>query len=390
MAGGTKRPPAKATRIIRPPGKASSDFNALAVPTYRASTVLFDDLDALDHPRPGQYRYGIYGTPTARELELRLAEIESATSVVLAPSGLAAISLVMLALLRPGDHLLLTASAYGPTRELAEELLAEMGIETTLYEPTIGGGIAGLIRDTTRLLWCESPGSITMEVQDIPAIAAAASQRGVPVAVDNSYGAGLLFDALGAGADVSVQALSKYQGGHSDLLMGSVATRDSALGKRIRTTHAALGLSVAPDECSLVLRGLKTLDVRLRHVAQSAMRVAAWLADRPEVTAVLHPAFADCPGHDVWERDWTGSAGLFSVIFGNWRREQVEVFVEALELFGIGYSWGGAHSLVLAFRNLERPTPELGPLVVRLNIGFEDPADLIADLDQALAQASSR
>lgn len=390
MAGGTKRPPAKATRIIRPPGKASTDFEALAVPTYRASTVLFDDLDALDRPSSGQYRYGIHGTPTARELELRLAEIEGAETVVLAPSGLAAISLAMLAVLRPGDHLLLTASAYGPTRELAEGLLAELGVETTLYEPTVGGGIAGLIRDNSRLVWCESPGSITMEVQDIPAISAAAHARGVPVAIDNSYGAGLLFDAFEAGADLSVQALSKYQGGHSDLLMGSVATRDAALGKRIRWTHAALGLSVSPDECSLVLRGLKTLDVRLRHVGQSAMRVAEWLAQRPEVTAVLHPAFDDCPGYEVWKRDWTGSAGLFSVIFGDWRREQVQAFVEALELFGIGYSWGGAHSLVLAFRDLQRPTPALGPLVVRLNIGLEDPADLIADLEQALAQASSR
>lgn len=387
MAGGTHRPPANATRIIRPPGKASTDFNTLAIPTYRASTVLFDDLDALDNPRPGQYRYGIHGTPTARELELRVAEIEGAKSVVLAPSGLAAISLAMLALLRPGDHLLLTASAYGPTRELAEGLLAELGVETTLYEPTIGGEIAGLIRDNSRLVWCESPGSITMEIQDVPAIAAAAHERGVPVAIDNSYGAGLLFDAFAAGADLSIQALGKYQGGHSDLLMGSVATRDSELGKKLRRTHHALGLSVSPDECSLVLRGLKTLDVRLRHVGQSALAVAEWLAARPEVTAVLHPAFPDCPGHAVWKRDWSGSAGLFSVIFGKWTRDRLVAFVEALELFDIGYSWGGAHSLVLAFRDLQRPTPELGPLAVRFNIGLEDPADLIADLERALAHA---
>ena len=390
MAGGKDKPPARATRIIRPAQAASTDFESLTVPTYRGSTVLFADLDSLDHPREGQYRYGIHGTPTARELELRLAAIEGAHSVVLAPSGLAAISLAMLALLRPGDHLLLTASAYGPTRELAEGLLAELGIETTLYEPTIGGGIADLIRDDTRLVWCESPGSITMEVQDIPAITAAAHARGVPVAIDNSYGAGLLFDAFAAGADLSIQALSKYQGGHSDLLMGSVATRDPALGERVRRTHHALGLAVSPDECSLVLRGLKTLDLRLRHVGGSALAVARWLSERPEVTAVLHPAFPDCPGHAEWKRDWTGSAGLFSVIFGKWRRSQVEAFVEALELFGIGYSWGGAHSLVLTFRELKRPSPALGPLLVRLNIGLEDPADLIADLAQALDQASSR
>ena len=386
---GAKRPGKRAaTRLVHPGAEASRDFAALAVPTYRASTVLFDDLDALENPRPGQYRYGIHGTPTARELEQRLAEIENADSVALAPSGLSAISLTMLAMLRPGDHLLLTRSAYGPTRELAEGLLAELGIETTLYEPTIGEGIAPLIRDDTRLVWCESPGSITMEVQDVPAIAAAAHARGVPVAIDNSYGAGLLFDAFAAGADLSVQALSKYQGGHSDLLMGSVAARDPALGKRIRRTHHALGLAVSPDDCSLVLRGLKTLDVRLRHVGQSAMTVAEWLASRDEVTAVLHPAFPGCPGHDVWKRDWSGSAGLFSVIFGNWTRERVVAFVEALELFRIGYSWGGAHSLVLAFRGLDRPTPELGPLVVRFNIGLEHPADLVADLERALAQSS--
>ena len=390
MAGGKNTPPARATRIIRPSQAASREFTSLTVPTYRGSTVLFADLDALDQPREGQYRYGIHGTPTARELESRLAEIEGAESVVLAPSGLAAISLAMLTLLRPGDHLLMTASAYGPTREFAEGLLNEFGVETTLYEPTIGAGIADQIRDDTRLVWCESPGSISMEIQDVPAIAAAAHSRGVPVAIDNSYGAGLLFDAFAAGADLSIQALSKYQGGHSDLLMGSVATRDPALGERVRRAHHALGLAVSPDDCSLVLRGLKTLDVRLRHVGGSALAVARWLAECPEVTAVLHPAFPDCPGHEVWTRDWSGSAGLFSVIFGNWRREQVEAFVEALELFGIGYSWGGAHSLVLAFRGLKRPTRELGPLLVRLNIGLEDPADLIADLSQALDQASSR
>jgi cystathionine beta-lyase len=385
MPGGERKRP---TRIIRPGRSAPTDFPALAVPTYRASTVLFEDLDALDNPRPGQYRYGIHGTPTARELELRLAEIEGAESVVLAPSGLAAISLTMLALLRPGDHLLLTRSAYGPTRELAEGLLAELGIETTVYDPLVGAGIGDLIRDNTRLVWCESPGSITMEIQDVPAIAAAAHAHGVRLAIDNSYGAGLLFDGFASGADLSVQALSKYQGGHSDLLMGSVATRDPALAKALRRTHHQLGLSVSPDECALVLRGLKTLDVRLRHVGQSALTVAEWLASREEVTAVLHPAFPDCPGNDIWKRDWSGSAGLFSVIFGDWTRERVVAFVEALELFGIGYSWGGAHSLVLAFRDLDRPTPQLGPLVVRFNIGLEDPADLIADLEQAFAQSS--
>ncbi len=388
MAGGKDRK--SATRLIHPDAHASTDFVALTTPTYRASTVVFADMDAAENPHPGQYRYGIYGTPTARELMLKLGAIEGAEQVLLAPSGLAAISLTLLAFARTGTHLLLPESAYGPTREFAEGMLARLGVSTTLYDPTIGGGIADLIRDETVLVWCESPGSVTMEVQDVSAIAAAAHARGVSVAIDNTYGAGLLFDAFAAGCDLSIQALSKYQGGHSDVLMGSVATRDPALHAKMRTAYNELGLSVSPDDCSLVLRGLKTLDIRLRHVGASALKVATWLKERDEVTAVLHPAFPDCPGHDHWKRDWTGSAGIFSIVLGRWDRARVVRFVEALELFKIGYSWGGANSLVFTYKGLERPTPESGPLLVRLNIGHEDADDLIADLARAFNQASSR
>lgn len=343
----------------------------------------------VEQPTAEQYRYGIYGTPTARELAQRIASIEGAERTVLAPSGLAAIALALFAFCKSGGHLLIPASAYWPTRELADGLLADLGIETEIYDPMIGQEIKALIRETTQLIWCESPGSITMEFQDVSAICAAARTRGVPVAIDNTYGAGVLFDAFAAGVDISVQALTKYQGGHSDLLMGSVSTRGENVSRQVRKAADQLGMSVSPDDCSLVLRGLKTFDLRLRHLGKSALSIAEWLSDQQPVTTLLHPAFADCPGHELWKRDWSGSASVFSVIFGEWNREQVIRFVEALKLFKIGYSWGGGNSLVMTYAMLRRPTPDTGPLLVRLNIGLEDPQDLIEDLKAALAAATT-
>ena len=377
-----------ATRLIHPDRYASTDFTSLAVPTWRGSTVVFDSVaDVGDRNESDQYRYGLYGTPTTRDLAIRIAAIEGAERCVIVPSGQAAIALPYFALCKTGDHVLLPRSAYGPNTELAADTLKRMGIEVERYDPTIGAGIATLIRANTSLIWCESPGSITMEIQDVPAICAAAKERGALVAIDNTYGAGILFDAFAAGVDISIQALTKYQGGHSDLLLGSIATRDGRLDARLREAQRLMGMSVSPDDCSAVLRGLKTLDVRLQRLEQSALTVARWLYDRHEVTAMLHPAFADCPGHDIWKRDWTGSASIFSVLFGHWTSEQVVRFVDALELFKIGYSWGGANSLVMTYGDLKRPTPETGPLLVRLNVGLEDPQDLIEDLEQALAKA---
>ena len=377
-----------ATRLIHPDRYASTNFKSLAVPTYRGSTVVFDRIgDASDHVDPEQYRYGLYGTPTTRELAQRIAAIEGVGHCLIVPSGQASLSLVYLAFCRTGDHVLLTESAYGPNTELAAGPLKALGIEVERYDPLIGGGIASLIRDNTRLIWTESPGSITMEVQDIPAICAAAKSRGVMVAIDNTYGAGILFDAFAAGVDISSQALTKYAGGHSDLLLGSIACRDKAHDRRLRQALRLFGMGVSPDDCSMALRGLKTLDIRLKRVGESAIAVAGWLAKRPEVTALLHPAFPGSPGHQVWKRDWTGSASIFSVVFGNWTRTQVERFLDALELFKIGYSWGGANSLVICYTDLDRPTPEAGPLLVRLNIGLEDAQDLIDDLEQAIAKA---
>jgi len=377
-----------ATRLIHPDRYAPTDFNALAMPTWRGSTVIFDKVaDVSDVNDHDQYRYGLYGTPTTRDLAIRIAALEGAEHCLIVPSGQAAIALPYFAFCKTGDHVLLPRSAYGPNTELAADTLKRMGIEVEPYDPTIGGGIAELIRDNTRLIWCESPGSITMEIQDVPAICAAAKQRGVLVAIDNTYGAGFLFDAFAAGVDISIQALTKYQGGHSDLLLGSISTRDEGLDRKLREAQRLTGMGVSPDDCSMVLRGLKTLDVRLRRLEQSALTVARWLYDHHEGITMLHPAFADCPGHDIWKRDWTGSASVFSVIFGHWTRAQVERFVDALELFKIGYSWGGANSLVMTYAGLKRPTTDTGPLLVRLNVGLEDPQDLIEDLEQALDKA---
>jgi cystathionine beta-lyase len=378
-----------ATRLIHPDRHASQDFQALAVPTWRGSTVLFDSVaNVRDANDPDQYRYGLYGTPTVKELALRIAEIEGADHCLIVPSGQAAIALPYLAFCKSGDHVLLTQSAYGPNTELAARYLKQLGIEVERYDPTIGSGIAELIRRETRLIWTESPGSITMEVQDVPAICAAAHERGVLVAIDNTYGAGVLFDAFAAGVDISAQALTKYAGGHSDLLLGSIATRDVKLDQQLREAQRLTGMGVSPDDCSLVLRGLKTLDVRLQRLGESALRVARWLDERDEVTALLHPAFPDCPGHEIWKRDWAGSASIFSIILGKWNRDQVVRFVDALQLFGIGYSWGGAGSLVMTYGDLRRPTPETGKLLVRLNVGLEDPEDLIEDLEQALRESA--
>ena len=379
-----------ATRLIHPDRYASTDFTSLAVPTWRGSTVVFDSVaDVGDANDPDQYRYGLYGTPTTRDLAIRIAAIEGAEQCVIVPSGQAAIALPYLAFCKSGDHVLLPHSAYGPNTELSADILKRMGIDVERYEPTIGPDIAGLIRDTTRLIWTESPGSITMEVQDIPAICAAAKERDVLVAIDNTYGAGILFDAFKAGVDISVQALTKYAGGHSDLLLGSIATRDAKLDLLLREAQRLTGMSVSPDDCSLVLRGLKTLDVRLQRLEQSALTVARWLRNHEEAITVLHPAFPDCPGHEIWKRDWTGSASIFSIVFERWTRAKVVAFVDSLQLFKIGYSWGGANSLVMTYAGLRRPTPEAGPLLVRLNVGLEDPQDLIEDIEQALRMAAS-
>ena len=375
-----------ATRLIHPDEHASRDFGSLSMPVYRASTVLFDTIaDAHDKASlAGDYTYGLHGTPTTRELALRIAELEGAEDCLLLPSGLAAIALVYLALTKNGDHVLVPHSAYGPNARIGRDMMTKFGVEVEAYDPMAGDSIGDLIRENTRLIWCESPGSVTMEVQDVPAIAHAAHARGVTVVADNTYGAGIFNNAFDLGADVSIQALTKYVGGHSDLLMGSVATRDADLAERLGKAHQILGQGVSPDECSLALRGLPTMRLRMAAIERTTLEIARWLRGRPEVEYVLHPAFPECPGHEVWKRDFHGSAGIFSVIFRDWDWVQTERFVNALTLFPIGYSWGGVTSLVMAYRGFSRPSLEEGERLVRFNIGLEDAADLIADLERAL------
>jgi cystathionine beta-lyase len=375
------------TRLIHSETRVPVGFQALTPAIHRGSTVVFDRLaDVADDWRvEGRYTYGLYGTPPTRELALRVAELEGAAHAFITPGGQAALALVSLAFCRAGSHLLIPASVYGPNRELAFDLMAGAGVTAEAYDPLIGAGIEALIRPQRALIWCESPGSITMEIQDIPAIAAAAHARGVTVAVDNTYAAGVLFDAFAHGADVSVQALTKYVGGHSDILLGAVTVNDEAAYDTVGRVHRLMGLGASPDDCALALRGLQTLGVRLAALEAATLRVAGWLRARPEVALVLHPAFSDCPGHDIWRRDFTGSASVFSIVFAeSWDRARVERFAEALTLFKLGYSWGGVTSLVMTYPEEARLAPAWRERLVRLNIGLEAPEDLIADLERAL------
>jgi len=286
---------------------------------------------------------------------------------------------------------LVPESIYTPNRKFAVEILRRFGVEVSFYQPTMGAGIQSLLRKNTRLVWCESPGSITMEVQDIPAIVDAAHQIGAIAVLDNTWSAGIYFDALAHGVDVTMQAITKYIGGHSDLLLGSATVRDQAAYERLGSTHQLMGCAASPDDCSLALRGMKTLAVRLKAIEGAALTLARWLAERPEIELVLHPALPSCPGHEFWKRDFTGSAGVFSIVFQRrFTKQQVLAFVDALELFEIGYSWAGVTSLAVAYDFHGTPNrPDYGARIVRLNIGLEDVDDLRADVTLALESIAS-
>jgi cysteine-S-conjugate beta-lyase len=379
------------TKLIHSDAKIPQGYRSLATPVYRGSTTLFPSAsaanDSWDQSRVG-YTYGLYGTPTTLELAARICELESGGKTILTPGGQAAIALIDFALLENGDHLLVPASVYGPNRKLTMELLSRFGIRTSFYDPSIGSGISALIQENTRLIWTESPGSITMEVQDVPAIAAAAHQRNLKVVLDNTWSAGVLFDAFAHGVDITMQAVTKYIGGHSDVLLGSITVRDDGIYQRLGAAQQVMGYGVSPDDCSLALRGLKTLAVRLSAIEISALAIAEWLTQRPEVERVLHPALPSCPGHELWKRDFRGSSGVFSIVFHRQAtQEQVFDFVNALELFKVGWSWAGVTSLAVAYNlspSLGRPAYE--HRIVRLNIGLESTTDLIADICQALAK----
>ena len=382
------------TKLIHSGVRVPEGFRSLSTPVYRGSTVLFDDVAHLDdrwNQYDGGYTYGLYGTPTVLELAGRICELESGHRTIITPGGQAAITLIHLALLKAGDHILVPESIYSPNRWFANRILRGFGVDTTFYAPTLGAGISALLRPNTRAVWCESPGSITMEVQDIPAIAQATHAAGAQVVLDNTWSAGILFDAFSHGVDITMQAVTKYIGGHSDLLLGSVTVRDPELYKKLGSAQQLVGLAASPDDCSLALRGMKTMAVRLKAIEASALDLARWLSQRNEIERVLHPALESCPGHEFWKRDFTGSAGVFSVVFReNVTKAQVQNFVNRLELFKIGYSWGGVTSLAAAydFRGASgRANYE--HRVVRLNIGLEDVEDLRSDLSRSLASLNA-
>lgn len=365
-------------------------------PVWRASTILYPtiaDMEAADSRQDETLFYGRKGTPTTWALREALTGLEpGAGGTMLYPSGVAAIAGALFAVLRAGDHLLLPDNVYGPTTALSEKLFQQLGVEAEIYDPLTGADIARLFRSNTRLLILESPGSHSFEVQDIPAMTAAARQAGVLTMIDNTWAASLYFKGLQAGCDMVMQALTKYVGGHSDVMMGSV-TATPELFPQLRQAAWLLGQCVSGDEAALALRGFRTLPVRMARHEQSALEIARWLQSHPLVDRVLHPALPDCPGHDYWQRDFTGSSGLFGVVLNIGSYADAALFCDGLERFGIGYSWGGFESLCIPTQpEKSRKLGGFKPagLSLRLSIGLEEPDDLMADLEAALTRLQAR
>ena len=357
-------------------------------PVDRGSTVLFDDVAELRAAKPGLGKpyYGLHGWPTQWALAEALTELEpGAAGTAIAETGLAAVTSALCAVLESGNELLMVDSAYGPTRRFCDVVLARFGISTRYYDPLAGADeLEAMLGETTRAIFMESPGSHSFEIQDVPGIAAMARRRGIASILDNTWATSLFLPAIAHGVDISLQALSKYVGGHSDLLLGAV-TANTDYYERVQRAVFDFGHAAAPDDAWLTSRGLRTLSVRLKRHEQSGLIVARWLADHPKVARVLHPAFESCPGHEYWKRDFSGSTGLFTFILKGGDAPSRDRLIDSLELFGIGYSWGGFESLAVPSEP-ERTASRLdweGP-AVRLQIGLEDPADLIADLEAAL------
>lgn len=379
-----------ATRLTRLGRDKSLTGPFVNPPVIHASTVLFDSVDDMIHRRQ-RYLYGRRGTPTSEALESAMTELEGAAGTVLCPSGLSAISTALLSCLSAGDHLLMADCVYAPSRHLATTVLKRLGIATTFFDPLVGADIAGLFNDRTRGVYLESPGSLTFEMQDIPAIAAAAHERGATVIADNTWATPLFCRPLELGADITLHAGTKYLGGHSDIMLGTVSANERTW-PHLKETYGNMGLHVGPDDVFLGLRGLRTLAVRLDRHMQSAARIAAWLGSRAEVARVRYPALAEDAGHRLWQRDMTGASGLFGVVLAGWSEEQAKALIDGLELFGIGASWGGFESLA----TLARPQPMRsattwqadGPLL-RLHIGLEDADDLIADLEAGFQRVAA-
>ena len=388
MAKKPKTPIKPETRLVTAGRDTPGQHGFVNPAVYHASTVLYPTAeDQVAHR--SRYQYGRRGTPTSEALESALAELEGeqCAGVALMPSGLAAISVALLSVAGSGDHILVTDSVYRPTRVFCDGLFKRLGVTTTYFDPLIGPRIAELFKPNTKAVFVEAPGSQSFEMQDIPAIAEIAHAKGATVLMDNTWATPLYFRALEKGVDLSIQAGTKYIGGHSDIMFGCVAANASRY-TQLKSTLNTLGICVGPDDMYLALRGLRTLGVRLARHNESAMRVARWFEQRPEVLSVLHPGLPSHEGHAIWQRDFTGACGLFSIVLKPTNEKAVHAFMNALTLFGMGFSWGGFESLVIIFDCSEYRTATKwspGGPTLRFHIGLEDPDDLIADLERGFA-----
>ncbi|MCW6507558.1 cystathionine beta-lyase [Lichenifustis flavocetrariae] len=375
------------TRLVHAGREPFEQHGFVNTPVYRGSTVLYESVENLSRHN-ARFTYGTKGTPTTEALERAWTEIAGAAGTVLTPSGLAAITVAFLAVVKAGDHILVTDAAYRPIRTFCDSVLRRLGVETTYYDPALGGDVAGLFRPETSLVFVEAPGSQSLDMQDVPAIVAAAHARDIPVMMDNTWATSLMFPAHKYGVDLVVEAGTKYLSGHSDLLLG-VTSANARYWPQLRATFDAFAMCAGPEDVFLALRGLRTMELRLREAERQGLAMAHWLKARPEVARVLHPALPEHPGHAIWQRDFTGSSGLFSVILKPCGSEALAAMLDGLELFGLGYSWGGYESLVVPFdcapyRSATTWAP--GGPALRFSIGLENVEDLQEDLDRGFAR----
>jgi cystathionine beta-lyase len=376
------------TRSVSKVSVSLDGYDSLTVPVYRASTIRYPDAASFaarfERDADG-YVYGLYGTPTHRYLEKKITELEEGARTVLAPSGQAAITCAMLAFVAAGERILIPDTVYGPVRDFATHELAALGIEPVFYDPVDLEALDALIDDRTRLVWTESPGSVTLDMQDIPAIVGMAHAKGALVGCDNTWASPLNFKPLRHGADFVVEALSKHLSGHSDLILGSVTTREDSLGLKLKASLGRLGIGTSPDDCALAARGIETLAVRLERSCASGLQIATWLADHPCIEAVIHPALPQDPGHEIWRRDFSGACGVFTFTLKEQYADQAFAALDALELISIGASWGGTKSLIAptSVKALRTARPWTGPdFLFRLSVGLEHPDDLKEDLER--------
>lgn len=373
------------TKLIHAGYKSDDYHGVVNPPIVRASTIIYSSLEAYEDPKT-KYRYGRYNTPLVESFTQSLCELENGHNAVVAPSGLGAISTTLLGFLNSGDHLLMVDSVYPPARAFCNDVLKRMGVEVEYYDPLIGAGIAELIKDNTAIIYMESPGSATFDVQDVPAIVKVAKDKNILTVLDNAWSSGVLFNPLDHGVNICVLSCTKYINGHSDAMVGAVIADNEENFKRLKKAATSLGVCAGSEEVNLGLRGLKTLHVRMKEAGARALKIATWLEGRDDVARVYHPALPGHPGHDIWKRDFSGCNGLIGVLLPLKSKDAVKAFIESLELFPIGSSWGGYESLLqpqyLDTCRTAVPWKEEG-FLIRLQIGLEDPEDLMADLDQA-------